>query len=114
MKLDLEIGERPMSFSFNEDRNIFLSLPNNIDLSFTLNARLGNSELDFRGLKLSYLNIKGGVGNIFIFLTESSLTVEIDEVLENIIIYIPEKAVLDLRTESGIGKFSIESNVSLF
>jgi hypothetical protein len=42
MKLDLEIGERPMSFSFNEDRNIFLSLPNNIDLSFTLNARLGN------------------------------------------------------------------------
>lgn len=114
MKLDLEIEEEPMFFSFGEDRNIFLSLPNDIDLSFTLNAGLGNSNLDFRGLKLSYLSIKGGVGNISAWLPKSTLKAEINGGVGNITIYIPEGTILDLQSEAGIGRVSVDSEIARF
>lgn len=109
--LDLEIEDNFPSFFGGNEGNIDIYLPSNVDINFTLEAGVGNCRLDFRGLNLSYLNIKGGVGNISAWLPKTTSKVEVNSGIGNITIYIPEGVVLDLQTEAGIGKVSVDSEI---
>ncbi|MCS7201993.1 MAG: cell wall-active antibiotics response protein [Dictyoglomus sp.] len=109
--LDIEIENNFSSF-FSEEGAIDVYFPSNIDINLTLEAGVGSCKLDFRGLKLNYLNIKGGVGNVSVWLSKTTSKVEINSGIGNITVYIPEGVILDLQTETGIGKISVDSEIT--
>ncbi len=113
--LDLEIEDNFPSLWGGEARGIInIYLSSNVEINFSLETGLGNSELDFRGLKLNYLSIKGGVGNISAWLPKLKSKVEVNSGVGNITLYIPEGVILDLETETGIGKVSVDSEIIRF
>lgn len=113
--LDLEIKDNLPSFLGGDDRGVInVYLPPNIEINFSLEAALGNTKLDFRGLKLNYLNIRGGVGNVSAWLPKKKLKVEVKSGIGNVTIYIPEGVILDLDTETGIGRVSVDSEIIRF
>ncbi len=92
-----------------DEVDIEINSNTNIDLVF--NSGVGNSTLDMRNFKLNNLEVKGGVGNIKIFLPKRSCYVEVEGGVGNISVYIPKGSVLDLTTEAGIGKVTVDKNI---
>jgi hypothetical protein len=103
---DLLFFERIGKF---DEVNIEINPNTNIDLEF--NSGVGNSVLDMRNFKLNNLKVKGGVGNLKIYLPKRSCYVEVEGGVGNISVYIPKGSVLDLTTEAGIGNITVDKNI---
>ncbi|MEN2984595.1 MAG: DUF5668 domain-containing protein [Dictyoglomaceae bacterium] len=110
--LDLEIEDNFSSFFGGEGGTMDVYFPSNLDINLTLEVGVGNCKLDFRGLKLNYLSIKGGVGNVSAWLPKKTSKVEVNSGIGNITLYIPEGVSLDLQTETGIGRVSVDSEIT--
>jgi len=112
--IDLEIrdDERGLLGFLGEERSsLKITLAKNIDMNFHLVGGVGNCNLDFRGIKLNNLTIKGGVGNINVWIPKSLIKGEIEGGIGNINIYVPEGVILDFQTESGIGKIYVDPEI---
>ncbi len=110
LKLNLGMEENSIFF-WREAGDLDLYLSSEPTLKLFLEAGVGNNELDLRKLKVRYLDIKGGVGNISANLPSVSMQADIKGGIGKITIYIPEGVLLDLDGEVGIGKINVDQEI---
>lgn len=105
----------------NEDNNFLffnkslskleLKINPKVELSLNFEGGVGNANLDLRKFALKELIVNGGVGNIKIYLPKYSFYAKVKGGIGNINVYIPDGVVLDLITEAGIGKVTVDKSI---
>ncbi len=114
LNLSLKIENEELDFSFfNRDKmeQTNVVIDSNVFLNLNFEAGVGNSVLNLRNFKLKNLSVKGGVGNLKIYLPKTSCYGEVEGGVGNIEVYIPENIILDLSTETGLGRISIDKTI---
>ncbi|MGB9787945.1 LiaF transmembrane domain-containing protein [Dictyoglomus turgidum] len=114
LSLSLKIENEELEFGFfymsNADQ-INLNISSDIFLNLNFERGVGNAVLNMKNFKLRNLSVKGGVGNLKVYLPKFSCYVEVEGGVGSIEVYIPENVILDLSTEAGIGRISVDKNI---
>lgn len=97
---------------FNKSLNkIELRINPKVKLNLDFKGGVGDANLDLRSFGLKEVIVNGGVGNITIYLPRGSFYAKVKGGVGNIDIYVPEGVILDLITEAGIGKVTVDKNI---
>jgi hypothetical protein len=83
-----------------------------IPLEFTVQSGVGNVDIDLSGLKVTQLDLSGGVGNTSVTFPATSGTTRasIDSGVGNIRVRIPEGVGARVRIDKGLGNLNVRNN----
>ncbi len=81
-----------------------------VPLDLTVNGSVGDAQIDLRGLQLTGLDYRGGVGSVRLTLaaTEDPYNVQINGSVGEFTLVIPDGAAVTARIEGGVGGFIID------